>query len=126
MAHHHEHGCCSEHEEHCHCGGHCHSHEHGGIKHRVILIILTIFLLSIAVFVEKQFQLSIWQLLLIYLVPYLLIGHETLHEAIEGMKEKDHFISHDFTEMLNRLNYLKDVWGNVGGNIGSYGNRVLT
>lgn len=94
MAHHHEHGCCSEHEEHCHCGGHCHSHEHGGIKHRVILIILTIFLLSIAVFVEKQFQLSIWQLLLIYLVPYLLIGHETLHEAIEGMKEKDPFNEH--------------------------------
>ncbi|MCQ2210887.1 MAG: cadmium-translocating P-type ATPase [Paludibacteraceae bacterium] len=64
------------------------------MKHRVILIILTIFLLSIAVFVEKQFQLSIWQLLLIYLVPYLLIGHETLHEAIEGMKEKDPFNEH--------------------------------
>lgn len=27
------------------------------------------------------------------------------------MKEKDHFISHDFTEMTNRLDYLKDIRG---------------
>lgn len=29
----------------------------------------------------------------------------------QQMKEKDHFISHDFTEMTNRLNYLKDIRG---------------
>lgn len=29
----------------------------------------------------------------------------------QQLKEKDHFVSHDFTEMLNRLNYLKDVRG---------------
>lgn len=27
----------------------------------------------------------------------------------QQMKEKDHFISKDFTEMTNRLNYLKDI-----------------
>ena len=29
----------------------------------------------------------------------------------QQLKEKDHFTSHDFTEMTNRLNYLKDVRG---------------
>ena len=29
----------------------------------------------------------------------------------QQMKEKDHFISRDFTEMTNRLNYLKDIRG---------------
>ena len=29
----------------------------------------------------------------------------------QQLKEKDHFVSHDFTEMTNRLNYLKDIRG---------------
>ena len=29
----------------------------------------------------------------------------------QQLKEKDHFISRDFTEMINRLNYLKDIRG---------------
>ena len=29
----------------------------------------------------------------------------------QQLKEKDHFISRDFTEMTNRLNYLKDICG---------------
>ena len=29
----------------------------------------------------------------------------------QQLKEKDHFVSHDFTEMTTRLNYLKDVRG---------------
>ena len=29
----------------------------------------------------------------------------------QQLKEKDHFISRDFTEMTNRLNYLKDIRG---------------
>jgi type II secretory pathway predicted ATPase ExeA len=29
----------------------------------------------------------------------------------QQLKEKDHFISNDFTEMTNRLNYLKDIRG---------------
>jgi len=35
-----------------------------------------------------------WQLLLIYLVPYLLIGHETLKEAAEGVLHGDAFNEH--------------------------------
>ena len=29
----------------------------------------------------------------------------------QQLKEKDHFVSRDFTEMTNRLNYLKDIRG---------------
>jgi Zn2+/Cd2+-exporting ATPase len=32
-----------------------------------------------------------WQLLLVYLIPYLLIGHETLGEAAEGIAKGDMF-----------------------------------
>ena len=39
-------------------------------------------------------HLSNFQLLLVYLVPYLLIGHETLHEAWEGITHGDAFNEH--------------------------------
>ena len=38
-----------------------------------------------------HYPLNKWQLLLVYLVPYLLIGHETLHEAWEGITHGDAF-----------------------------------
>ena len=47
-----------------------------------------------AVLVEKHCGLATWQLLLVYLVPYLLIGHETLHEAWEGITSGDVFNEH--------------------------------
>ena len=51
-------------------------------------------LLALAVFIEKTCNLPTWQLLLIYLVPYLLIGHETLKEAAEGLAHGDAFNEH--------------------------------
>ena len=60
-----------------------------------MLLIVTALLVTGAVVVEKSFpQLSTWQLLLIYLIPYLLIGHETLHEAAEGLLGGDVFNEH--------------------------------
>jgi Cd2+/Zn2+-exporting ATPase len=50
-----------------------------------VLILATAVLLVAAVVIEKNVQLSTWQLLLVYLVPYLLIGHDTLKEAAEGL-----------------------------------------
>ena len=38
-----------------------------------------------AVVIEKRCSLPTWQLLLVYLVPYLLVGFETLKEAAEGL-----------------------------------------
>jgi len=91
--HHHHHECCGGHDHAgaCHC--HEHHHEHG-TKRQLSLIIATGLLLIGAVLVEKYCQLPTWQLLLIYLVPYLLIGHDTLKEAAEGIMEGDPFNEH--------------------------------
>ena len=117
MAHLHEHQhCCSgsdecgvrsenthKHEHHHHEHEHHHHHEEGGLRKQLLLIGITVVLLIIAVLIEHSpnsqfsifnFQLSKWQLLLVYLVPYLLIGHETLHEAWEGITHGDAFNEH--------------------------------
>lgn len=97
--HHHHHYCdCSmdehEHHEHHGCGCHHHHHEEGSLKSKLYLIGVTIILLIIAVFIEKNYDLATWQLLLVYLIPYLLIGHETLGEAAEGIAKGDMFNEH--------------------------------
>ena len=71
-----------------------HHHEHGGLKSRLYLIAVTVVLLIIAVCIERNFNLATWQLLLVYLIPYLLIGHETLGEAAEGIAKGDMFNEH--------------------------------
>lgn len=52
---------------------------------------MTAVLLVCAVCIEKFCQLPVWQLLVIYLVPYLLIGFGTLKEAAEGIIDGDLF-----------------------------------
>ncbi len=61
------------------------------MKRKITLISVTTVLLVCAVCIEKFCQLSVWQLLIIYLVPYLLIGFGTLKEAAEGIIEGDLF-----------------------------------
>lgn len=87
--------CCNTHEH-----GHSHHHEHehhhhehgeGGLRGKLLLIAATVFLLIGAVIVEHNTSLATWQLLLVYLVPYLLIGHDTLGEALEGIAKGDMF-----------------------------------
>ena len=87
--------CCNTHE---HSHGHHHEHEHhhhehgdGGLRGKLLLIAATVFLLIAAVIVEHNTSLATWQLLLVYLVPYLLIGHDTLGEALEGIAKGDMF-----------------------------------
>ena len=89
--------CCNTHE-HGHSHGHHHEHEHhhhehgeGGLRGKLLLIAATVFLLIGAVIVEHNTSLATWQLLLVYLVPYLLIGHDTLGEALEGIAKGDMF-----------------------------------
>ena len=43
---------------------------------------------------EHHLSLTTWQLLLVYLIPYLLIGHDTLREAAEGLLQGDAFNEH--------------------------------
>lgn len=85
-------GCgCNHKHDHNHGHSHEHSHEHDGLKSKVVLIGTTILLLVGAALIEHSMHLATWQLLLIYLVPYLLIGHDTLKEAAEGIMKGDMF-----------------------------------
>ena len=61
------------------------------MKRKITLIPVTTVLLVCAVCIEKFCQLPVWQLLVIYLVPYLLIGFGTLKEAAEGIIDGDLF-----------------------------------
>ena len=55
---------------------------------------VTVVLLVAAVWVEHHWKLPTWQLLLVYLVPYLIIGYDTLKEAVEGIAEGEPFNEH--------------------------------
>jgi Cd2+/Zn2+-exporting ATPase len=93
--HHHEEVCehCHGHEhheqghEHYHEHGehHHHHHEEGGVKESIIKIVLATVLLAAAVIIEKKTDWPTWAYLLIYLIPYLIVGWETLKEAAEAI-----------------------------------------
>ena len=85
----HQHECCKHQHEH----EHEHHHEHS-LSKQLWLIGITVILLIMAVAVEKTLDLPKWQLLMVYLVPYLLIGHDTLKEAVEGLTEGEAFNEH--------------------------------
>ena len=109
--HKHEHCSCENphnehHDKHCHCHCHCHEHEHHheGHEHHhehdespkktLIKIITAAVLLAVAVFIEHNTSLAAWQLLLIYLIPYLIVGFDTLKEAAEGILHGEAFDEH--------------------------------
>lgn len=86
--HHDHHGCSHDNHE------HEHHHHHGNTRHKIALICTSAILLGIAVWIEHTCSMAVWQLLLIYMVPYLLVGHETLKEALEGIAQGDMFNEH--------------------------------
>ena len=99
--HEHEHGL--EHEfEHEHCE-HCHEHHHEHHHHyeeeeghgRLAKIIVATVLLIGAVIIEKNTAWETWQYLLLYLIPYLVVGWDTLKEAAEGLLHGE-ALSEDF------------------------------
>ena len=61
------------------------------MKKKLIRIILTAVLLVGAWLVEHFAALPMWQVLLVYLVPYLVISYDVLGEAVEGIREGDPF-----------------------------------
>ena len=80
------------HHEHHH---HEHHHEHHhSLKEQLVKILITVILLIAAVLIEKHTSLNTWQLLLVYLVPYLFIGFDTLKEAAEGLAHGEAFNEH--------------------------------
>ena len=61
------------------------------MKKKLIRIIFTAVLLAGAWLVEHFAALPMWQVLLVYLVPYLVISYDVLGEAVEGIMEGDPF-----------------------------------
>ncbi len=76
---------------------HHHEHEHGQEEGhgRIIKIVAAALLLVAAMLIEKKTDWQDWQYLLLFLVPYLIVGWETLHEAAEGLFEGE-ALSEDF------------------------------
>ena len=89
-------------QEHCE---HCHEHHHGHEHHhhheeeegrgRLAKIIAATVLLIGAVIIEKYTAWETWQYLLLYLIPYLVVGWDTLKEAVEGLLHGE-ALSEDF------------------------------
>ena len=80
--------------EHKHKHKHEHRHAHSSTKRQITFIAVTTVLLAAAVLIERYCALQTWQLLLVYLVPYLLIGTGTLKEAAEGIARGNIFNEH--------------------------------
>lgn len=94
--HHHENECCSH--EHHHENDHEHHHHHEEEEEgrgRIIKIISATVLLIVAAIIERKTAWADWQYLLLFLVPYLIVGWETLKEAAEGLLEGE-ALSEDF------------------------------
>ncbi|MBP5348335.1 MAG: cadmium-translocating P-type ATPase [Bacteroidaceae bacterium] len=91
--HHHENECCNH--EHHHEHHHHHEEEEEEGRGRIIKIISATVLLIAAAIIERKTNWADWQYLLLFLVPYLIVGWETLKEAAEGLLEGE-ALSEDF------------------------------
>ena len=113
--HEHEHECeCHGHEHHReHHHEHHHEHEHHHHHHeeeeegkgRLFKIVAAAVLLVAAVIVEKKTDWATWQYLLLFLVPYLIVGWDTLKEAAEGLFHGE-ALSEDFLMSIATLGAL--------------------
>lgn len=79
---------------HCKCSSASQQEHHSTVRDKLVQIIVCALLLAAAIIVERIYCLQMWQLLLIYLVPYLIVGHETLKEAAEGIAHGEFFSEH--------------------------------
>ena len=100
--HHHEHHHEHEHEHH---HGHEHHHHHEEGENRGVKILVAAALLVVAVIIEKKTDWATWQYLLLYLIPYLVVGWDTLKEAGEGLI-KGEALSEDFLMSIATLGAL--------------------
>ena len=99
------------HNEHCECAEHQHGHEHHHHHEeeeghgRLVKLILAAVLLAAAVVIEHRTDWNAWQYLLIYLLPYLIVGWDTLKEAAEGLIHGE-ALSEDFLMSIATLGAL--------------------
>ena len=101
---HHHHKCeCHEHHDHQH--EHHHHHEEGEGHGRLVKIIVAAVLLVVAVVIEKKTHWTTWQYLLLFMIPYLVVGWDTLKEAAEGLFHGE-ALSEDFLMSVATLGAL--------------------
>lgn len=85
----------SEHKCDCTCCGGCHcGDEHAenhGFKEDIIKIVLSSALCAAAVALENIFKPVWWLCLIMYAVPYLIIGSETLITALSNIQKRELF-----------------------------------
>ncbi|MBQ6197759.1 MAG: cadmium-translocating P-type ATPase [Bacteroidales bacterium] len=89
---------------------HEHNHEHHHHQEeeghgRLVKIIAATVLLAAAVIIEKKTAWATWQYLLMYLIPYLIVGWDTLKEAAEGLFHGE-ALSEDFLMSIATLGAL--------------------
>ncbi|MBE6252257.1 MAG: cadmium-translocating P-type ATPase [Bacteroidales bacterium] len=96
-------------EKHEHEHEHEHEHHHHGEEEegrgRLIKVIVAAVLLVVAVIIEKKTDWATWQYLLLFLVPYLVVGWDTLREAAEGLFHGE-ALSEDFLMSIATLGAL--------------------
>ncbi len=61
------------------------------MKTKLWRVVAASVLLAAAVVVEKTANLAVWQLLLVYLMPYLVVGYDVIAEAAEGLLQGEAF-----------------------------------
>ena len=84
---------------------HHHHHEEEEGHGRLIKIIVASVLLIAAWLIERNTSWTTWQYLLLYLIPYLVVGWETLKEAAEGLFHGE-ALSEDFLMSIATLGAL--------------------
>ena len=98
-----------EKHKHEHEHKHEHHHHHHGDEEegrgRLIKVIVAAVLLVVAVIIEKKTDWATWQYLLLFLVPYLVVGWDTLREAAEGLFHGE-ALSEDFLMSIATLGAL--------------------
>ena len=62
-----------------------HHEEEESPRGRIIRIAAATLLLAAAIYIEKHTDWTTWQYLLLYMVPYLIVGWDTLQEAAEAL-----------------------------------------
>ena len=77
----------------------------GETRETLVKILAAAVLLALAWAVERYAGLKTWQLLLVYLIPYLIVGWETLREAAEGLA-KGEALEEDFLMAVATLGAL--------------------
>ena len=75
------------------------------MNNNLLKIIISSVLLVAAMVIEHFLALAEWQLLLIYLVPYIIVAYDVYKEAIEGLLEGE-LLNEDFLMCIATLGAL--------------------